>query len=150
MKVHRNDVRRPDAGRRPQPSVGAAPVSAAHAIAVLLAGAVSVAVAATAAIMLGLSAALVLAIATAVGIFAAVVAHRTLSSFFAGLTLLLARPYNVGEQVRLYVPEVGAVSIAEVVHIGMVSTTLGMMEGLLVVPNTRMLRAAPECRDLAA
>ena len=76
-------------------------------------------------------------------------ARRTLSSLLAGVALHLARPYAPGEQVRGFDPAAGQVAEAEVIKLGAVRTTLGTSDGLLVVPNTHMLRAAPETTDAA-
>ncbi len=95
------------------------------------------------AVVLGVPAWLV----TVVGVIgfgvAAIVGHRLVGNVFAGLTLLLARPYNPGEQLRLYVPGLGAVLVAEIVRVGLVRSTLVAPSGLLVVPNSLLLRAAP-------
>ncbi|WP_375493790.1 hypothetical protein [uncultured Jatrophihabitans sp.] len=125
------------------------PTSPAHAAQVVVAGAVAITAGATAVVALGGNAVLATLVAVVIALLAAVVARRTLGSLFAGLTLQLARPYTPGEQVRLFVPAIGKVTEAEVIRLGVVSTTLGTSDGLLVVPNAHMLRAAPECREAA-
>lgn len=122
------------------------PASAAR---VVVAGAVAVATALALTAVLGSGAVLTSVVTVAVGLVAAVLARRTFGSLVAGAALRLARPYSPGEQVRLYVPEVGEVAQAEVIKLGFVSTTLGTRDGLLVVPNSRMLRVAPECTNAA-
>lgn len=91
----------------------------------------------------------VVVVATAAGavLCAAAFAHRTLGNVVAGLALLLARPYSPGEQVRMYAPELHAVVEAEIVRVSLVHTTMATPSGLLVVPNSRLLRAAPTVTD---
>ncbi|MEO9139337.1 MAG: hypothetical protein ABI345_09760 [Jatrophihabitans sp.] len=74
----------------------------------------------------------------------AILARRTTASLAAGATLLIARVYLPGERVRLYASEVHSYIDAAIVRIGPVNTTLATSEGLLVVANTRLLRAAPD------
>ncbi len=126
-----------------------APTSTAHAARVVSAGAAAVAVGAVAAAAAGAGTAVVAGVAVVVAVLVALSARHTLGALIAGITLRLARPYAPGEQVRLYMPEVGDVAEAEIVKLGAVTTTLGIADGVLVVPNTRLLRAAPECRDAA-
>jgi small-conductance mechanosensitive channel len=70
-------------------------------------------------------------------------ARRTVASTFAGLTLLVVRPYAEGERVRIQSPTDGCVFEAVIVHIGIANTTLAADSGLLVVPNHRLLRNPP-------
>jgi small-conductance mechanosensitive channel len=126
-----------------------APTSAAQAARVVTAGAVAVAISAVATAETGAGAMTVVTTVMVVAVLCAVLARHTLGTLFAGVALRLARPYVPGEQVRLYMPETGDVTDAEIVKLGVVSTTLGTRDGVLVVPNTRMLRVAPQCRDAA-
>ena len=74
---------------------------------------------------------------------AAFLARRTVASTFAGLTLLVVRPYTPGERVRIQSPDDGCPFEAVIVHIGIANTTLAVDSGLLVVPNHRLLRNPP-------
>jgi small-conductance mechanosensitive channel len=125
------------------------PTTPVHAAQVVVGGGVAVAVSAAVAASFGAGFAWTVLVTVFAAATAAIVARRTLGSLFAGIALHLAQPYAPGEQIRLFVPEVGDLADVEVVKLGIVSTTLGTPDGLLVVPNTRMLRAAPECRDAA-
>ncbi len=100
-----------------------------------------------AASVLGLSLPVVLAVAVATVLAVALATQRSLRSALAGLTLLVARPYSPGERLRLFWPQECTTVDVELVRVGLVNTTLGTGEGLLVVPNTLLLRHPPECRD---
>lgn len=104
-------------------------------VAVLLSIAVSVG--------LGLSASAVLIVAAAVFTACTVVAHRTVSSTLAGVALLVVRPYAAGERVLIQSPVDGCLIEAVVVHVGIANTTLAADTGVLVVPNSRLLRNPP-------
>lgn len=99
--------------------------------------------------LIGLPTAATTSIAIAVAVVAALVAHRTVGSLVAGAGMRLARPYCPGEQVRVYVPALRSVVDAEIVRVGPANTTLMTSGGLTVVPNSTMLRVAPEPPDSA-
>ena len=89
---------------------------------------------------LGLALPVVVTVTVVVALAGAVVAHRTVASMAAGLTLAVVRPYSPGERVRYYAPDLDAVITAEIVRFGVGNTTLGTETGLLLVPNTSLLR----------
>jgi len=98
---------------------------------------------------LGLGTGGVAAVALVAAVVAAVITHRTVGSLAAGAGILLAQPYQPGEQVHVYVPSLGRTVDAEVVRIGAANTTLLVRhpdntDGLVVVPNNRMLRPPVE------
>ena len=139
MSLIRDDARRHYADRRARASASPAPVLgplASATAAVLLAVGVAV--------LVGLSDELVTLVAVAVTLVAAVVSRRTVESLVAGAGMRLARPYCPGEQVRLFVPTLQSVVDAEIVRVGPANTTLMVSGGLLVVPNSRMLKGSPE------
>ncbi|HEX3334977.1 MAG TPA: hypothetical protein VHS54_00865 [Jatrophihabitans sp.] len=94
--------------------------------------------------MLGLSGPDVAAVAVAATVCGAAATRRALASLLAGVGLALVRPFSPGEIVRVYVPDLADVVDAEIVRIGIVNTTMATRAGVLVMPNARMLRAAPE------
>jgi small-conductance mechanosensitive channel len=98
-------------------------------------------------LVVGVPGLVVTAAVSAVLVVAAVANHRTLASLVAGFSLLLIRPYQPGELVRIFSQELCTVVDAEVVRIGLLTTTLASSHGLFDVANTWMLRAAPQCRD---
>jgi small-conductance mechanosensitive channel len=110
----------------------------------LLAAVIGIGGAAVVSNALGYSFGAVLAITAVVTVAGAMVAHRSVSSIFAGLLLLLARPYAPGERVRLYSPRHARTIDAEIVRVGLANTTLCTGTGLLLVPNARLLRGVPQ------
>ena len=109
----------------------------------MISTAVAITLAVSISVISGLTATAALAVAVAVFGAATVFAHRTVTSMFAGLTLLLVRPYAAGERVRIQSPTDGCPLDAVIVHIGLANTTLASDAGVLVVPNNRLLRNPP-------
>jgi len=91
----------------------------------------------------GLSVSAVLIVAAAVFSVCTVIAHRTVSSTVSGVALLVVRPYAAGERVLIQSPVDGCLIEAVVVHVGIANTTLAADTGVLVVPNSRLLRNPP-------
>jgi small-conductance mechanosensitive channel len=139
----RADVRRAGAARRERASSSPARLLLPLASAVLVIGAAAVVSSA-----LGLPPTAVLAITLGVALLGAFVAHRTVLSVLAGLTLLVVRPYAPGERVRLQAAD-GAFVEAEVIRVGLANTALATDTGVLVVPNNRLLQGAPPSASAA-
>lgn len=72
------------------------------------------------------------------GIILGIAAQQALGNVFAGLVLLIARPYVPGQQVRVVGGSVGAQQGA-VVSVGLVYTTLLTADGPLNIPNSALL-----------
>lgn len=79
------------------------------------------------------------------GAFTAVViglaAQQTLGNLFAGMVLLSARPFRVGERVRLQAGALGGVLEGIVSTLGLLYTTLARGEDRIMVPNNVVLSA---------
>ena len=79
------------------------------------------------------------------GAFTAVVlglaAQQTLGNLFAGMVLLSARPFRLGERVRLQAGAVGGVIEGVVSSLGLLYTTLSRGEDRVMVPNNVVLAA---------
>jgi hypothetical protein len=71
-----------------------------------------------------------------------IAAQQTLGNLFAGIMLLLARPFAVGEQVRMRAGALGGQIEGVVTDIGITYVRLDTAEGLLSVPNAQVLAAA--------
>jgi small-conductance mechanosensitive channel len=143
MQDLRADARRAGSARRECVSSNPAPVILALVCAVVGIGAAIVVSS-----ELGLSMTVVLAVTAAVALLGAFAAHRTVGSVLAGLMLLIVRPYAPGERLRFHLPCHGIVD-AELVRIGLANTTLSTGAGLIVVPNSRLLRGTPQLQPVA-
>ncbi len=94
------------------------------------------------------------------GAFTAVIfglgAQQTLGNVIAGTVLLSARPFRVGERVRLQAGAIGGQVEGVVSSLGLLYTTFATGEELTMVPNSQVLSAAvmplrePESVDLRA
>jgi hypothetical protein len=138
MDDFRADARQANVARRAQ--AFASPVQLKRPV---LAALFSIALAAVVASLAGLPATLVLAITVAVAVIGAVAARRTVGSLLAGVGMLVIRPYSAGERLLITSPLDGTVLEVEVVRLGLVNTTLATPNGVLVVPNTYLVRGLP-------
>ncbi len=80
------------------------------------------------------------------GAFTAVVfglaAQQTLGNLIAGMVLLSARPFRVGERIRLQAGAVGGSAEGVVSSLGLLYTTLAHGEDRILIPNNVVLAAA--------
>src|SRR5579884_31297 len=80
------------------------------------------------------------------GAFTAVVlglaAQQTLGNLFAGMVLLSARPFRLGERVRLQAGAVGGSAEGIVSSLGLLYTTLAKGDDRIMIPNNVVLAAA--------
>ncbi len=72
------------------------------------------------------------------GVVLGIAAQQSLGNLFASLVLLFARPFNVGEHIRIRSGTIGVVD-AWVLDIGLTYVTLQTEDGLLKVPNSVVL-----------
>jgi small-conductance mechanosensitive channel len=68
-------------------------------------------------------------------------AQQTLGNVFAGLVLLTARPFKVGERIRLQAGALGGVHEGIVSSLGLMYTTLARGEDQIMIPNNGVLSA---------
>src|SRR5947209_354223 len=68
-------------------------------------------------------------------------AQQTLGNLFAGLVLLTARPFRVGERIRLQAGALGGVLEGVVSSLGLMYTTLARGEDRIMIPNNGVLSA---------
>jgi small conductance mechanosensitive channel len=68
-------------------------------------------------------------------------AQQTLGNLFAGLVLLSARPFRVGERVRLQAGALGGIHEGVVSSLGLMYTTLARGEDQIMIPNNGVLSA---------
>jgi small conductance mechanosensitive channel len=80
------------------------------------------------------------------GAFTAVVlglaAQQTLGNLIAGMVLLSARPFRVGERVRLQAGPLGGTTEGVVSSLGLLYTTLARGEDRIMIPNNVVLASA--------
>jgi hypothetical protein len=83
------------------------------------------------------------------GIIVGIAAQQALGNVFAGLVLLLARPFNVGDRILLRHSTLGGELRGPVSAMGLTYVTLEMDAGPLSVPNNLMLgaRIGPDRAD---
>ena len=74
------------------------------------------------------------------GVVLGIAAQQSLGNIFASLVLLFARPFNVGEHIRIRSGTIGIID-AWVLGIGLTYVTLQTEDGLLKVPNSVLLAA---------
>jgi hypothetical protein len=71
-----------------------------------------------------------------------IAAQQSLSNVFAGLVLLLSRPFSVGERVQLRSGAMGGLLDGTVTEIGITYLRLETADGLMSLPNSQVLAAA--------
>ena len=68
--------------------------------------------------------------------------QQALANIFAGLMLLLSRPFAVGDYVRLKSGALGGVTEGQVTEVGITYTRLQTEDGTLNMPNSQVLASA--------
>jgi small-conductance mechanosensitive channel len=76
------------------------------------------------------------------GIILGIAAQQALGNLFAGLVLMIARPYVPGQRVRVQGGPLGGPLVGIVSTVGLIYTTLVTGDGPLNVPNSALLSAA--------
>jgi hypothetical protein len=74
-------------------------------------------------------------------VFVGIAAQQALSNVFAGLVLLLARPFKVGDSVRLRAGALSGEIGGTVSEIGITYVRLATADGMVSVPNSQVLNA---------
>jgi small-conductance mechanosensitive channel len=75
------------------------------------------------------------------GIVLGIAATQSLGNVFAGMVLILSRPFTVGDHVRIRSGALGGVFDAWVVEMTLTYTTLRLDDGRWKIPNSAMLAA---------
>lgn len=76
------------------------------------------------------------------GIILGIAAQQALGNLFAGLVLMIARPYAPGQRVRVVGGSLGGPQVGIVSSVGLIYTMLETDEGPLNVPNSALLGAS--------
>jgi hypothetical protein len=74
-------------------------------------------------------------------VFVGIAAQQALSNVFAGLVLLLAHPFKVGDSIRLRAGAMSGEIGGTVNEIGITYLKLGTLDGVLSIPNSLVLGA---------
>jgi small-conductance mechanosensitive channel len=73
------------------------------------------------------------------GVVLGIAAQQTLSNVFAGIVLILARPFTLGERVRVRAGSLGGIFEGQVTAMSLVYVTILTDEGPVNIPNATML-----------
>jgi small conductance mechanosensitive channel len=90
--------------------------------------------------VVGVSASSLLVGAGVAGIVIGIAAQQSLGNVFAALVLVLARPFRVGDYVRIRSGAVGVLEVT-IVEIGLAYVTVQTEDGLLKIPNSIVMVA---------
>jgi small-conductance mechanosensitive channel len=75
-------------------------------------------------------------------VFVSIAAQQALGNVFAGLVLMLARPFKVGDEIRLRASALGGTLDGTVTDIGITYVRVDTSGGVISVPNSQVLNAA--------
>ena len=75
------------------------------------------------------------------GVVLGIAAQQSLGNIFAGLVLILARPFAVGDHIRIRSASLGGIFDAWVQEMSLTYVTVQTDEGQFKIPNTAMLAA---------
>lgn len=92
--------------------------------------------------MLGVSAEKIITAAGITGVIIGLAAQQSLGNVFAGLVLMIARPFVIGQRIRIRSGSYGGIFDGEVRAMGLTYVELDTDDGDLKVPNLGMLAAA--------
>jgi small-conductance mechanosensitive channel len=83
------------------------------------------------------------------GVLVGIAAQQTLANLFAGIILLLSKPFVVGDDVRLWSGPLGGEFEGTVLEIGLTYIRLEAANGEFRLPNAQVLSSAVGPRDSA-
>jgi small-conductance mechanosensitive channel len=75
------------------------------------------------------------------GVVLGIAAQQSLGNVFAGLVLVLARPFSIGDHIRIRSGALGGLFDAWVEEVSLTYVTLRTADGQLKIPNSAMLAA---------
>jgi hypothetical protein len=75
-------------------------------------------------------------------VFVSIAAQQALGNVFSGVVLLIARPFNVGDAIRLRAGALSGEIDGTVTEIGITYVKLSTVNGIVSVPNSQVLNAA--------
>ena len=74
-------------------------------------------------------------------VFVGIAAQQSLSNVFAGIVLMLARPFRVGDSIRMQAGALGGQISGNIVEIGITYVRLATATGVVSIPNSQVLNA---------
>jgi hypothetical protein len=74
-------------------------------------------------------------------VFVGIAAQQSLSNVFAGMVLLLAHPFRVGDSIRLQAGALGGQISGTITEIGITYVHLSTVTGVISIPNSQVLNA---------
>jgi small-conductance mechanosensitive channel len=80
--------------------------------------------------------------ATLLGVVLGIAAQQSLGNLFAGLVLMVARPFKIGDHIRIRAGALGGIFDGVVLTQSLTYVTISTDDGLLRIPNSGMLAAA--------
>lgn len=92
--------------------------------------------------LLSVSIAHILTAGALTGVVLGIAAQQSLGNVFAGVVLLLARPFTIGDHIRIRSGALGGIFDGVVLGMSLTYVTISTDEGLLKIPNSALLAAA--------
>jgi Mechanosensitive ion channel len=74
-------------------------------------------------------------------VFVGIAAQQSLSNVFAGMVLLLAHPFRVGDSIRMQAGALGGQISGTITEIGITYVHLATVTGVISIPNSQVLNA---------
>jgi small-conductance mechanosensitive channel len=77
-----------------------------------------------------------------IGVILGIAAQQSLGNVFSGLVLLVARPFAIGDHIRVRSGALGGEFFGSVISMSLTYVTMSTTEGILKAPNSSVLSAA--------
>ena len=74
-------------------------------------------------------------------VFVGIAAQQSLSNVFAGIVLMLAHPFRVGDSIRMQAGALGGQISGTIIEIGITYVHLSTVTGVISIPNSQVLNA---------
>ncbi|HEX3965782.1 MAG TPA: mechanosensitive ion channel family protein [Trebonia sp.] len=74
-------------------------------------------------------------------VFVGIAAQQTLSNVFAGIVLMLARPFRIGDSIRMQAGALGGQISGNIIEVGITYVRLATVTGVISIPNSQVLNA---------
>ena len=74
-------------------------------------------------------------------VFVGIAAQQTLSNVFAGIVLMLARPFRIGDSIRMQAGALGGQISGNIVEVGITYVRMATATGVISIPNSQVLNS---------